>query len=319
MSLLGRSRLFGSSYLIISIALSAMILIFAGFWFGNVLLLILGSVLMSASGTGIFLKIFGFDIYLRSVLQEMIVSRDYLRSLNQRELEELIKRCLVELGKGQPIHEIYDAIERQILDKIGGIVQKNRVYTIDLDLSRKYGENLVRAKITASSVFINSSSESKSLFKSDTVSQGIVSPVMSRIPKDMEEVFSFKELRIDDRKVNPEVTVDQVDSADPTKGVKYVARYRHQIAPAEETYVSYATESILNSKDYILRRFTNFTSGGVEIIVNHPPSIGVSVIWFARELILQRSMESATTFLQRGDGVLFPGDGFVVFLSPRRE
>lgn len=305
-------------YLLGVLCVVALLIIIYGYWYGNLFLTVIGSTLFSISAVSFLYRLLADDLFLRRTVEDLMIEKISMKGFTENELKELIKRSVQELGRGSVPSEVYDTVERNLIDKIGGVVARDYVYKIELEASTEYGPHLLRARIQTSYVLANESSVPQSLFDGDLVSEGQSTLPLAKPPEDLRGLYSVERFEIDGAPVDPETQIEWADPEDTAKGIRYRIRYRRTLHPSERVHVSLVTKTIMEKDDYLLRRFTQFRVGQVELAVSHPRDIDVSAAWFiTTAAVLQRPMMSTTTFLQRAEGVFLPSNGFLLIFRTK--
>jgi hypothetical protein len=196
-----------------------------------------------------------------------------------------------------------------------------------LEGAKAYGKQVLRSTITYSGNIYNQSAETIPLFEKNLVCEGNVSlprGVATSLLQKPEDLARFISMTIDDKQVIPdELEHSWKDERDKTKGAHYIAKSSRTITPTSSASrpmsVSYATTSLLEDSDYIIRRFLTFTSG-VTITIQHPLEFEIEVVWVAPADIVKHDPTKRERFFeQRVDGVFLPGMGFFLILKRRKR
>jgi len=316
------------SYLMILIAFVGFVFFYAGYTLGNVFITGISTAVFSAATVGAIFKAMGYDVYLRSVLKEMIIDHKFLRNLNDQELKTLIKDIVIEMmDEAIPSSEIYDAFEKHLITDLTGIVTRNRSYNIVLEPDERCGEGVLRAKVKYSCNTINQSRASKPLFHDNAVCSGRTTIPLamgkSKKPMNPEEVFSFKEFQIDDTLKNLDKRkIEWIDLNNWTNGVKHEIEYHKTLEPKQKVNLSYEEDFLVDKVDYVLREFLTFAEGTTQINITHPPGFKIKVYWFGAakkpSVKVHNPAISSTAYSQSVDGVFFPGNGFLLDWKPTK-
>ena len=129
---------------------------------------------------------------------------------------------------------------------------------------------------------------------------------------------------IDERWVNAEVKRTWEDFRYHSKGVSYKIKYKDTIIPNQSKHVLLKNKCIFDTYDYMVRKFSSYGKDA-EVIVNKPENIEIFVSWLltARgkkpETVIRPAETSPTSYVQRVEGFLVPGNGFIVMWWPKRR
>jgi len=116
-----------------------------------------------------------------------------------------------------------------------------------------------------------------------------------------------------------------IDSRDHSKRVSYELRSNEKIETGQTKRTSLATRCIYDIRDYIVRRFEGY-GNSVEVIINKPIDLDLHLIWFLSapghrmpKPTMFNPITNATSYTQKVEGPIFPGNGFVVIWWPRQN
>jgi len=298
--------------------------LFVGLLFNIPFVAAIGTAVFSASTVGAIFKVIGYDVYLSFVLRETLISREFLSMLSLKELKAVVKEAIVSMKGTEPSAKLYQAFEECFVSKLLGAWTRNREYTITLSQVRKYSARLVEAKVVASYEAVNDTNEPKALFPfNDIITSGETTIPRaldsSSIPQNPREICDLLEFSIEGSPVTPHTTIEFLDATDKTKGVKLEAILHKDIESGGTKLVRYVTRSINDEADWILRKFTTYTDR-VSLIIQHPESLEVIVVWFIlpEHAKLSEPVVDKQIYKRNAEGTLFPMNGFVVVWRPKR-
>jgi predicted proteasome-type protease len=239
--------------------------------------------------------------------------------------------------------EMYKAVESYLLEDMGGIVKNNRKFSITLKHCRVSECDLILGEEFSQYDARNDSDETKELFlvegEPHIVSRGNVTipePLkQTKIPKDVNIFWDLLQgkapeglptgLRIDGRDVQPIKTLNFVDRRDLAKGVFYSVEAHQKIESQQTMKVEQASKCLFDNHDYIIKKLSNYGTD-VEVTVNKPKDLEVSMGWF---LTAKGTRPAGTKWRivadtgkchsEKVEGVIVPGNGFVVMWWPKRK
>jgi hypothetical protein len=260
--------------------------------------------------------------------------------MGEKEVEEVVEAVtklgstLYKIQRGLfEKEEMYQMFKKYFLEGLGGIVQDKRRILIQLDHYRDLGPPLILGKTESEYQARNESSETKELFdlegEPNVVCKGRVMIPTSKkyqIPDDPTGIWDLSTairgqgggVSVNGKERQPEKLVEWVDPQDHSNGVSYKVLLQEKIGPNETKRVSTTSKTVFQIHDYILRKFNGFGKD-IEVTVRKPKDMDIYVAWFltpgAKIAIAHRS---PTSLSQKVNGIIFPGNGFVVTWHPKR-
>lgn len=315
------------------ICLGAVLLTYKGFEEENRFLVGFGTALLSASTVGVLFKVLGYDIYITTLLREIVIDRKFLPLLKDKELWNIIKDTIEALkGPIQP-RERYEVFARYIVDDLVLLSRNNRTYNIELTYDASFEPPLLRARLDLRYNVFNETKEEMPLFSlmgiEDLISRGKTtiprSLRPSQIPEAPTDITSYDCLEIDDEEVHPEThpltLVEWKNEDDKSEGVRHQLAFHDTIKPGRSKTVRIVSTALLDTNDYILRRHMSF-GNTTTVNVAKPENLDVDLDWFLTakgkepEAHIQRPSEGPKSYNQTVEGVFVPGNGFVVMWWP---
>ncbi|NIO37722.1 hypothetical protein GTO27_08465, partial [Candidatus Bathyarchaeota archaeon] len=222
---------------------------------------------------------------------------------------------------------------------LSGISRNSRVYKIELSYDRSLDQRLVLGKSLLSYTAINESAKTSPLFSVEGESGLIIKGTAtipqllrsSQIPDDPATFWNLNSeegtgLSIDNEDVTPsnQPCVEWKDEQDHSKGVRFRITYHDTILPGRAKHVSLKTKCFYCVNDYVVRRIGSYARD-LSVFVSKPADIEIYVAWFltARgketEIVVHPADSTETSYYQRVEGILVPGNGFVLMWWRRRR
>ncbi|MCJ7630803.1 hypothetical protein MUP77_00145, partial [Candidatus Bathyarchaeota archaeon] len=271
--------------------IGALIIVF-GTMLANNLLTSIGTTLFSASTLGAIFKVLGYDVYLLTVMREIIYERKFLDRLTRNELRTVIRRTVESLRQRKLADDVYGVFEQYLVDELAGLSKNQCMFKVDLDYDNSLGIKFVVGRSLLYYEVLNESKEKKPLFfiegEADLVSRGTVTvPTQlkpSQIPNDPSVFWNLDTengtgLRISKKDVIPDTRINWKDERNHAKGVKYEVKYADEITKDQRKDFQLKTKSLFCTHDYIVKRFAGY-SRDFTILVTKPEDLEVYVVWF---------------------------------------
>lgn len=113
-------------------------------------------------------------------------------------------------------------------------------------------------------------------------------------------------------------------NGDHSKGVTYKLFHEHMLKTGESNEVAWESKCLYDLQDYIVYSFNNFGEN-VGLNVFKPEDIDVYVAWFLTAKgkgpggIIQHKHTASTSHTEEIEGVIVPGNGFILIWWPKIE
>lgn len=303
----------------------------------NYLIVSLGTTIFSAAILGSIFKVLGYDVYLLTVMRDIIYEHKFLDRLTEKELRTVIRKTLEAFRKRKIADDIYGVFENHLIDELAGISKNQCTFKVDLSFDNSLNAKLVLGRSLLNYDVHNESKEKKPLFNTegevDLVTHGSVTiPEQlkpSQIPNDPTVFWNLDGgkrtgLRLNTVDLKPDVNIKWANENNHSEGVVFEVRYKGEIDKNQKKNFELKTRCLYSTHDYIVKRFSGFSRNFI-VLVTKPDDLDVSVIWFltAKGKEPEATQHPAdikdSSYFQKVEGILVPGNGFVVIWWPKRR
>jgi hypothetical protein len=249
----------------------------------------------------------------------------------------LVSRKLAEVLRESYKKEAHKVFEEYLVEGLVGITRNNRRFIITLEHYDKLGPRLILGKTVASYDAQNDSHETMELFSGEgepgVLLKGTVTipaPLVANLPTDPTEIWDLVDVsdskgtgfRIDEEDRSPMKTVEWGNPQNRSRGVSLSVSYHELVEPGKIKHVTFSNKCVYDGHDYIVRKFMGYGSG-IEVIINKPRDLQVHVVWLLTAVgksiatKIHKPEEGPESYVQKVDGVIVPGNGFIVIWYPK--